>query len=71
MGCATDGSADHLIAVHRHDSLIFLAAGEHLRKAVDRLNLEGGELFPEMQNAVEIVRVKVADAPYRQCDSLG
>jgi hypothetical protein len=67
---ATHSGTDDLVTVHCNDGLIFLATGKHLREPVDRVDLEGGELFPEMQDAIEIVGMKVANAPNGHCCSL-
>ncbi len=70
VGSATDCGADDFLAVHRDDGVVLLAGGQHFGEAVNRLGLGGRDLLPQLQDAIEIVRVEVSNAPTGHCGSL-
>ena len=58
-----DGGAHHLFALYGDDGVVLLAGGEDLGERVDGLHIRCLERFPQVQDPVEIGRVKIPDPP--------
>ena len=60
---ACDRGADDCLALGRDHGDVFLGAGQHLPECVDGLNAAPSGCLPEVQDSVEVIRVRVPDSP--------